>query len=132
MKRSIVSALLIAALFIGCAAEGGREGEERMYRKITAAQAKERMEQNPYAVVLDVRTRQEYEAGHIAGAVLLPRETIGENPPEQLPDKDAEILVYCRTGNRSAKAANKLAALGYANVSDFGGIADWPYGTVKG
>lgn len=133
MRIKPLAILLAAALLLcGCAAEGGRaESEEEMYHKITAEQAKERMEQNPNAVILDVRTMQEYESGHIKGAILLPNENIGEQRPEELPDLDAEILVYCRSGNRSAQAAKKLAALGYENVFDFGGIMDWPYGTVK-
>ncbi|MGI6192905.1 MAG: rhodanese-like domain-containing protein [Christensenellales bacterium] len=132
VKKTVV--LLIAALLLlalGCAAKGDLESEDTMYQKITPAQAKERMESNADAIILDVRTRSEYEAGHIEGAVLLPNENIGKTQPEVLPDLDAEILVYCRSGNRSAQAAKKLVSLGYTNVYDFGGIMDWPYGTVK-
>jgi len=88
------------------------------------------MDENPDAVVLDVRTQSEYDAGHIEGAVLLPNEKIGTELPKELPELDAEILIYCRSGNRSAQAAKKLAGLGYTNIFDFGGIIDWPYGTV--
>ena len=100
------------------------------YRKISAADAKARMDSGDTIVVLDVRTQEEYDAGHIAGAMLLPNETIVDAQPAELPDLNAEILVYCRSGNRSAQAANKLLALGYTNVIDFGGIIDWPYEVV--
>ncbi len=82
--------------------------------------------------MVDVRTEKEYAAGHIEGAILIPNETITDKRPEQLPDLDAEILIYCRSGRRSAEAAKKLIAMGYTRVYDFGGIIDWPYGIVTG
>lgn len=102
------------------------------YKKITAEQAKARIEENKAAIIVDVRTLSEFEEKHIPGAVLIPNETIIDKPPEALPDYNAEILVYCRTGNRSRQASEKLIAMGYKNVYDFGGIADWPYETVSG
>ena len=101
------------------------------YKKISAADAKARMDSGDKIIILDVRTQEEYDAGHIAGAILIPNETISDKQPELLPDLNAEILVYCRSGNRSAQAANKLIAIGYTNVADFGGIIDWPYDVVK-
>ncbi|MEA4869203.1 Thiosulfate sulfurtransferase GlpE [bioreactor metagenome] len=100
------------------------------YQKITAKQAKARMDSGDEVVILDVRTQEEYDAGHIAGAILIPNETILDEQPSLLPDLGAEILIYCRSGNRSAQAANKLLAIGYTNVFDFGGIIDWPYEVV--
>ena len=100
------------------------------YKKISAADAKARMDSGDEIIILDVRTKEEYDAGHIAGAILIPNETILDEQPELLPDLNAEILVYCRSGNRSAQAANKLIAIGYTNVVDFGGIIDWPYDVV--
>ena len=100
------------------------------YKKISAADAKARMDSGDEIIILDVRTQEEYDAAHIAGAILIPNETIVDKQPELLPDLDAEILVYCRSGNRSAQAANKLIAIGYTNVVDFGGIIDWPYDVV--
>ena len=82
--------------------------------------------------VVDVRRADEYAQSHIPGALLVPNEEIGANAPEALPDKDAVLLVHCRSGVRSQQAADKLLALGYQNVYDFGGIADWPYETVSG
>ncbi len=99
--------------------------------KITAEEAHERMTAGT-PVVVDVRTAGEYAEGHIPGAILLPNEEIGTEPPAQLPVLDAEILIYCRSGNRSAQAATKLSDMGYTNLSDFGGIIDWPYETESG
>ena len=100
------------------------------YRKISAKDAKARMDSGDEIIVLDVRTQKEFDAGHIKGAILVPNETIIDKQPKLLPDLDAEILVYCRSGNRSAQAAKKLIAIGYTNVVDFGGIMDWPYEVV--
>lgn len=100
--------------------------------KITAEEAHARMESGGPIVVVDVRTAEEYAEKHIPGAILLPNEEIGTEPPAQLPVLDAEILLYCRSGNRSAQAARKLADMGYSNVGDFGGINDWPYETESG
>ena len=77
-------------------------------------------------ILLDVRTREEYDTGHIKQAICLPNEEI-ISEPEQLPDKAQPILVYCRSGNRSRQAAQKLADMGYENVFEFGGLTDWPY-----
>ncbi len=96
---------------------------------LTAEEAKERLEANPDAILLDVRTQEEYDGGHIPGAVCFPNEDILPELP--LPfEKDTEILVYCRSGRRSAEAAEKLKHMGYANVADFGGIQSWPYETT--
>ena len=83
-------------------------------------------------ILLDVRTREEYENAHIPGAICIPNETIGTEEIPALPDKDQLILVYCRSGNRSKQASEKLAALGYTQVVEFGGIMDWPGDTVSG
>lgn len=101
------------------------------YKKITAEEAKERMDKDDKVVILDVRTEEEYQEGYVPGAIVIPNETISSEPLEELPDMDQEILVYCRSGNRSAQAAKKLAEAGYTQVYDFGGIIDWPYDTEK-
>lgn len=100
------------------------------YHKISAEKAKTMMEQET-VIIVDVRTLEEYNEGHIAKAILIPNETIGSTQPSQLPDKDALILVYCRSGNRSKQAAEKLVAMGYTKIYDFGGIIDWTYGIEK-
>lgn len=101
------------------------------YQSISAEAAQAMLEEGNVTLV-DVRTQAEYESAHIPGAILIPNETISDTPPEALPDKDAAILVYCRSGHRSAEAASKLATLGYTNIYDLGGIIDWPYDTVSG
>ncbi len=100
------------------------------YHKLTPEEAKARMDAGGEFIILDVRTEEEYNEKHIEGAVLLPNEEIGDTQPELLPDKNAEILIYCRSGRRSKEAAEKLVAMGYMNVYDFGGINDWPYDNV--
>lgn len=99
------------------------------YKKITAQQAKEMMT-NEEAIIVDVRELHEFNAGHIEGAILLPLSNLEALAEEMLTDKNAIILIYCRSGNRSKTAALELIDLGYKNVYDFGGILDWTYGTV--
>ena len=100
------------------------------YHKISAEEAYEMMVSQE-VVVVDVRTREEYDGGHIENAVLVPNESIGSKMPETMPDKEVTLLIYCRSGRRSKDAAQKLLALGYQSVYDFGGVIDWPYELVK-
>ena len=100
------------------------------YQKITAAEAKG-MTDNGQGIILDVRTEEEYNEGHIAGALLLPLAEVEARAAEVLPDKAKAVLVYCRSGRRSALAAQALTQLGYSNVYDLGGINSWPYDVVK-
>lgn len=90
------------------------------------------METEENYVILDVRTVEEYEDGHIPGAICVPNETIGEDEIEELPDKEQVIMIYCRSGNRSKQAAKKLLEQGYTNLYEFGGIIDWTGETVTG
>lgn len=135
-KRHAAAAAILAAAFVlsACSVDQTTEtGEGDPSRKITAEEAKKRMESGDDIIILDVRTEEEYLEGHIPGAVLLPNGEIVEGElQEELPDTDQEILVYCRSGNRSAQAAKKLTEAGYTNVYDFGGINDWPYETESG
>ena len=120
--------LLTALLLAGCSAPGVTGS----YRQITMAEAVSLMESESGFLLLDVRRPDEFEAGHIPGAVNIPNETIGTDEIPALPQKDQLILVYCRSGNRSKQAAEKLSALGYTNVVEFGGILDWTGETVPG
>lgn len=95
------------------------------YRQVTTEEAVNIMQTEENYVILDVRTAQEFASGHIPGAALLPNETIGTEDIPLLPDKDQLILVYCRSGNRSKQAAEKLAQLGDTNIVEFGGINSW-------
>lgn len=128
-----LSALAVAALFASCGAKssGSADTSGPTVSTITAAEAKEMIDAGDVTIV-DVRTAEEYAEKHIDGSILIPNEDIGDTMPELLSDKDATILIYCRSGNRSAQAAKKLAAIGYTHIYDFGGINDWPYDTVSG
>ncbi len=101
------------------------------YRHITQAEAKEMMKKDDGHIIVDVRRQDEYDAGHIPGAILIPNETIGSEMPEALPDKDQIILIYCRSGNRSRQAAQKLFDMGYTRIFEFGGISTWDGEIVK-
>ena len=99
--------------------------KETAYRQISMKEAAEIMVTENNYVILDLRTREEYAEGHIPGAICVPNETISIEQIPALPDKDQLILVYCRSGNRSKQAAQKLADQGYTNIVEFGGIRDW-------
>ena len=101
------------------------------YESISIAEAKELMEKESNYIILDVRTLEEFNSGHIPNAILIPNEEIKEKATSILKDKNQLILVYCRSGNRSKQAANALVSLGYTNIKEFGGIIDWPYEIVK-
>ena len=98
-----------------------------IYVNITADEAKQIMDTEEGYIILDVREQDEYDAGHIPEAILIPYTQIGEKAIEMLPDKDQLMLVYCRSGRRSKIAAETLVELGYTNIKEFGGIIDWPY-----
>lgn len=102
-----------------------------LYEQITATDAKKIMDNQDDYIILDVRTKSEYEASHIENAMLLPLDDIDEKATDVLPDKDQLLLVYCRSGVRSKEAALQLANLGYTNIKEFGGIIDWPYDVVR-
>ena len=101
------------------------EAPKTSYTQISQETAKEMMEKDDGHVIVDVRRQDEYDSGHIPGAILIPNESIGTTQPRALPDLDQIILVYCRSGNRSKQAAQKLFDMGYTNVYEFGGIMDW-------
>lgn len=125
-----IKAAAAGVLALALAACGAAK-QENGVMKIDAKKAKELMDGGGVTVV-DVRTAEEYEEAHVPGAVLVPLDTIGGEAPADLPDKKAVLLVYCRSGRRSAQASAKLAELGYETVYDFGGILDWPYETQTG
>ena len=107
------------------------KGEKAMYEQITAENAKKIMDSGEEHIILDTREQDEFDEGHIPGAILIPYTEIENKAEEIIPDKDKLILVYCRTGRRSKIAAESLAKLGYTNVKEFGGIIDWPYEVEK-
>ncbi len=132
MKWAILGLIIIAlgVWLSGCTRKNkgqimDGDGMMNSYRQITQEEAKEMMKKNDGHVIVDVRRQDEYDAGHIPGAILIPNESIGTEKPEQLPDLDQIILVYCRSGNRSKQAAQKLFDMGYERIYEFGGINTW-------
>lgn len=101
------------------------------YEQISAEEAKSIMTAEKEYMIVDARTEEEFAEGHIEGAVLIPEYEIASRAKEELPDKNALILVYCRSGRRSKIASEELVKLGYTRVKEFGGIIDWPYEIVK-
>jgi len=134
MKRiawSMLVLVMLAALMVGCS-QGEQTAEEQTaakagasYTQIPQELAKEMMKADDGLVVVDVRTQEEFDGGHIPGAICIPNESIVDAQPAELPDLDQTILVYCRSGRRSKEASQKLADMGYTNVYEFGGIIDW-------
>lgn len=133
MKKTL-AVLLAAVLLIpaGCSPRPVEAGTlDRGYTRISQEEARKMMELEDGHVILDVRRQDEYDAGHIPGAILIPNESIGTERPEELPDLDQIILIYCRSGNRGKQAAKKLSDLGYTNVYEFGGINEWTGDVTK-
>ena len=144
MNKKLLKCILALAVLAALAACTGpepyvgnheyipEENTDRAYgqnelRRIDQSRARAMMDANPDAIILDVRTQQEFDDERIPGAFLLPYDKTAEYAPQVLPDKDAVILVYCRSGRRSVIAGNDLVAMGYTNVYEFGGILSWPY-----
>jgi phage shock protein E len=152
IKFMFMTTLLLALLLVGCqsaeapevttetqateakmetTAEVKIEEAKAPYKKIKAEEAKSRLDASSDIILVDVRTQEEFDSGHIEGALLIPYDEMADLSASLLPDKDAEIFLYCRSGNRSGIAGQELIALGYTNIVDFGGIIDWPYDIVK-
>ena len=121
--------LLTFAFPFGCV--GCSDGGSATYEQISGAEAKALMDSESGYIIIDARTQEEYDQGHIPGAILIPEYEIADRAENELPDKDQLILVYCRSGRRSKIAAEELVKLGYTNVKEFGGIIDWEYEIVK-
>ena len=131
MKKTVLIAVLAVGLFLSACGGADETQEPASWRTISAEEAMQLMSDTPGFILVDVRTEQEYQEAHIEGAVLIPDSDIETLAESMLPDKDATILLYCRSGVRSAGAAATLAGMGYTNIYDFGGIMNWPYGTVS-
>ena len=125
MKKLIF--LLLAVMMLTACGQDKENDQGVVYVNITAEEAKEIMDTEDGYIILDVRTQEEYDQGHIPGAILIPDTEIKAKAEEVLTDKDQLILVYCRSGRRSKLAAEALVELGYTNIKEFGGIIDWPY-----
>lgn len=129
MKKIILIIIILTIIIIGVVCIMNRKKRnienEVIIKHISMNDIVQIMEENENYIILDVRTQAEYNQGHIPNAICIPNETIDENVVNKLPDKNQMILVYCRSGNRSKQAAEKLKKLGYTNLIEFGGIIDW-------
>ena len=125
MKKLII--LLLAVMLLTACGQDKENDQGAVYVNITAEEAKQIMDTEEGYIILDVRTQEEYDQGHIPGAILISHEEIAEKAEDVLTDKNQLILVYCRSGRRSKIAAEALVELGYTNIKEFGGIIDWPY-----
>ena len=124
MRKIQILGLIIISMFALCACTK-KEETKMTYQMITMEEAKTIFETEGDYIILDVRRADEFESGHIPNAVNVPNEIIGDTEIEELPDKEQLIYVYCRSGNRSKQAAEKLVQMGYTNIIEFGGIMDW-------
>ena len=125
MKKLVF--LLLAVMMLTACGQDKENDQGAVYVNITAEEAKQIMDSEEGYIILDVRTQEEYDQGHIPGAIVISHEEIEEKAEEVLTDKKQLILVYCRSGRRSKIAAEALVELGYTNIKEFGGIIDWPY-----
>lgn len=125
MKKLIF--LFLAVMILTACGQAKENDQGAIYVNITAEEAKQIMDSEEGYIILDVRTQEEYDQGHIPGAILIPDTEIKAKAEEVLTDKDQLLLVYCRSGRRSKLAAEALVELGYTNIKEFGGIIDWPY-----
>ena len=125
MEKWIIG-MLVMLLFAGCSQAKGNP-QEASFVNITAEKAKQLMDTEENYIILDVCTQEEYDQGHIPGAILIPDNRIDADAEKVLTDQNQLILVYCSSGRRSKLAAERLVQLGYSNIKEFGGILDWPY-----
>ena len=125
MKK--LTLLLLVVMMLTACGQDKENDQGAVYVNITAEEAKQIMDSEEGYIILDVRTQEEYDQGHIPGAIVISHEEIKEKAVDVLTDKDQLILVYCRSGRRSKIAAEALVELGYTNIKEFGGIIDWPY-----
>ena len=139
MKKYYITSLIILLLvgLTGCSGNVNTTSattsleQTNQYKQISQDEAKEMMTKDDGHVIVDVRRQDEYDAGHIRGAILIPNESIENTRPKELPDLDQIILVYCRSGRRSKEASEKLSKMGYKNIYEFGGIITWTGETIK-
>ncbi len=127
--KGLLIMLLISLSLFGMTA--CKDDGTNSYEQITPQEAKEIMDTESEYIIIDARTEEEFAEGHIENAILIPEYEIAQRAEKELPEKDALILVYCRSGRRSKIASDGLVKLGYTNVKEFGGIIDWPYEIVK-
>ena len=126
--KKYIPILLSLLLLTGCTKQSY---QEKTYRQVSTKEAITMMKEESEYLSVDVRTLEEFNDKHIPGAINVPNESIGTEDIPELPKKDQLIFVYCRSGNRSKQASEKLVALGYTNIVEFGGINSWPGETIS-
>lgn len=134
----LISTSILVGLLSGCTSVTDEVNEKSVqvsnkvsFTNITPEVAIKRLDNEKDIVLLDVRTKEEYDSGHIKGSILIPVDNLKAEAERKLKDKNTPIFVYCRSGNRSTTAANILAGLGYKNIYNLGGLNTWPYEVVK-
>jgi len=129
----LIGVIFIMGFLSGCSNQNTKTDATSgaSYSKVTPKEAKERLDSEDEIILLDVRTKQEYNSGHIEDSILIPVSDLKEDAEDVLKDKETPIIIYCRSGNRSATASKILLDLGYKKVYDLGGINKWPYDVVK-
>lgn len=137
MKKLVKRVTLLIILFVGilslisCGKNEEAITEVAAFSKISSEDAKKIIDEEKNIVIIDVRTEDEYNSGHIKNSILIPVNDLKDKAENILKDKNQKILIYCRTGNRSNTAGKILDEMGYSNIYDFGGINSWEYGLVK-
>lgn len=120
--------LYLSLLITGCSLGKDKDTEITPYQQISQEKAKEMIDSDQELTIVDVRRLDEYEEGHISGGILFTNEEITEEAAIELfSDKEQVLIIYCRSGNRSKQAAEKLASYGYTQIYEMGGINTWPY-----
>ena len=119
--------MIFIFILAGCGNTDSVQNTEQQsgYKQISMEDGLELMKEDSGYILLDVRRTDEFVEGHIPGAINIPNESIGTEEIAELPDKNQTIYIYCRSGNRSKQASQKLTNLGYTNVIEFGGIIDY-------
>ncbi|MFZ5987878.1 MAG: rhodanese-like domain-containing protein [Bacillota bacterium] len=136
----IITAVFLLISFVSCSSYRAgtekdnikEEGRSTAYKNIAPSEAKKRLESEKDIVLLDVRTKEEYNERHIPDSILIPVDVLSDEAEDKLPDKNVPVFVYCRSGRRSITASEILIKKGYTNVYNLGGIIDWPYETKTG
>ena len=134
MNKVLCAISVVLCIFlVACGTNNTKtdEGEKDMFKQITPQEAKSIMDSGEEYIILDVREQSEFDEGHIQGAILIPYAEIENKAEQMIPDKNAQLLAYCRSGRRSKIAAESLVKLGYTDVKEFGGIIDWSYEIEK-
>lgn len=118
--------VLISIISVSC-----KSITDTQYVSISAEDGAKMLKEDPDIIIIDVRTKQEFDEGHIDGSINIPDFELVSRIGEIVKDKNDTVILYCRSGNRSKQASLKLIEMGYKKIYDMGGLLDWPYETIK-